>query len=888
MKKIYSFVLMATALLFSANVKALDVTTFEELDNACRTAPDGAVLEFVLQNDITANKFIPALWGEQVTIDLNGHNITSTVTGSAGILRVKNGSLTLVNSSATASTISGSAWGASIYGSATDVANYSVLKIGKNVNLTTTNDYGIVLSQASGTHGYGIVVEVNGRVQAAKHGMWVLGNIQDKEGNIPQVTVGATGELIGGNGPEEMAGLAGMGYGKYTIEGTVSGAVGIYAKAGIYDIKGNATITATATSHAEINPNSNGFSGGMGSAIVSDTKAGYAGGMEITISGNPTITTMAADGYAIEEIVSQGNGSKTESLVISGGTFNGNIKTTAELKENIVVNGTITGGTFDTDVTEYLNKITGVITPTQDENGKTIYAVADKPAAAGEWINNINSAVATSYVRLNGNGEQTLSGDIEAKYLVMQGANDKVIVPAGKTLKVGEIVMGPNAVIEVAAGGKLIVTDENGFVSNQASNLVLQAQESSRAIFVLNPDVVANKHPKATVEFFSKSFVDGDNYASQRFGIPANGALESIDAVDPADASVKVGAKFYEFDYANNVWAVIGGINGKTPSLDLSKMANPFDYYQMYNYVATPGTKVIMKGNLVGNDDPQLNVRANFWNGYANSFMGLLNINQLLSMIPETVDKAIYLYDLTTNQATWEPVTNLDLEDDKDILPMQPFLIRNTKAAAAIDVDYAAAVYAPTLAKANAAPARRGAASDITKAKLVVKGENCIDRVTVAEDARFSASFDNGYDAAKYMNDGINMYVMADEKMAVYATDNINDTYLGFQTVKGGNYTIEFSNVRGNELTLVDLETGVRTAMIEGNVYEFTADADITNDYRFQIVSSRKVPTAIENTEAAKNAKGIYTITGQYMGDVNVWNTLPAGVYVVNGAKRVK
>ena len=27
---------------------------------------------------------------------------------------------------------------------------------------------------------------------------------------------------------------------------------------------------------------------------------------------------------------------------------------------------------------------------------------------------------------------------------------------------------------------------------------------------------------------------------------------------------------------------------------------------------------------------------------------------------------------------------------------------------------------------------------------------------------------------------------------------------------------------------------------------------------------------------------------GQYVGEMNVWNTLPAGVYVVNGEKRVK
>ena len=136
------------------------------------------------------------------------------------------------------------------------------------------------------------------------------------------------------------------------------------------------------------------------------------------------------------------------------------------------------------------------------------------------------------------------------------------------------------------------------------------------------------------------------------------------------------------------------------------------------------------------------------------------------------------------------------------------------------------------------------------------------------------------------MNDGINMYVSADEKMAHFATNDLNNTFVGLQTINGGNYTIEFANVQGEELTLIDHETGARVAMVEGATYEFTANG--TNDYRFEIVEPAKLPTAIENAEAVKSAKGIYTITGQYVGEMNVWNTLPAGIYVVNGEKLVK
>ena len=46
------------------------------------------------------------------------------------------------------------------------------------------------------------------------------------------------------------------------------------------------------------------------------------------------------------------------------------------------------------------------------------------------------------------------------------------------------------------------------------------------------------------------------------------------------------------------------------------------------------------------------------------------------------------------------------------------------------------------------------------------------------------------------------------------------------------------------------------------------------------------MPTAIENTEVKANAKGIFTLTGQYLGED--FNAIPAGIYIVNGKKMVK
>ena len=884
MRKFYSLVLIATALLIGTNVKAdvVNVSTAEQLVAAFTNIPEARTIQLEEDIELLANHAQSALTineGQNVTLALAGHNLTGY---TDPVIKVNHGNLSITGPGTFTSRID-----AVVLKGSTDPSaeNYSVLSVASGVNIVGTNsDYILWITNNNGC-AFGAKMFINGYVQSAKAGLYINGTVQQTEGNVPEIYVNEGAQVIAA---ANYAGIYAAGYGKWFIKGHVSGGAGIYAKAGNVVVDGG-TITATASTYTEAIPNGNGYTGGMGCAIIQDSKNGYAGGMQLTVTGAATLTSEAEGGFAIQEIKTDASQSKTENIVIKSGTFNGNINTTAELKENIVLNGTITGGTFNQDITEYLNNVTGVITPTENPDGSIVYVINEKPTTAGDWKTTIVGAAATDYVRMENGSPVELSADAQAEYLVMQGTA-KIIVPEGLKLTVKEIVMGKDAIIEVAAGGKLIVTGAQGIVSNHASNLVLHTSESAQAIFLLNPAVISNKHPQATVEFISKSFVKpgSTEWARQCFGIPSIGQLSEI------TTEGNVPTVFGVFNYSANTWDKVAGINKAPYTEDWSKIANPFEYYQMINYAEEAGTKVIMKGALVGNEDPQLSVRGNFWNGYANSFMAPMNMAQLINMIPDDVQKAIYLLDLTSEQFSWEPFDLTFLDADDAIMPLQPFLIRNANAAGVVEVDYADAVYytpagsGETKPSASPAPARSRVASDFTRVKLVVKGENCIDRVGVAEGEDFSADFDNGYDAVKYMNDGFNMYVSADEKMSIFATDNLNNTYVGLQTVKGGSYTIEFTKVQGEELTLIDHETGARVAMVEGATYEFSADANTVNDYRFEIVGRANMPTAIDNTEAVKSAKGVYTITGQYVGEMNVWNTLPAGVYVVNGEKRVK
>ena len=192
-------------------------------------------------------------------------------------------------------------------------------------------------------------------------------------------------------------------------------------------------------------------------------------------------------------------------------------------------------------------------------------------------------------------------------------------------------------------------------------------------------------------------------------------------------------------------------------------------------------------------------------------------------------------------------------------------------------------VYDPAVNASAGAP-RRNVVVNNNTAKLYVV-------VTNEEGVRDNVKFretENTKSVEKYMNLDVNIYATTDKKSAILAAEDLENTYVGFSTVKGGKFTISFANVDGREFDLIDHATNTRVAVAEDNTYEFFADANSANDYRFEIVERAKVPTAIENTEAVKSVKGVYTITGMYVGEMNVWNTLPAGVYVVNGEKRVK
>ena len=774
---------------------------------------------------------------------------------------------------------------------------------------------------------FGVKIFVKGKIYAGERGIQVIGHVNQKpictenkskrwkdeapyyQGQYPYIKV-CNSAYIEANEAGGSNGIYVAGYAVCDIEGEVTGATGIYMKAGDVELH-DAIVTSNSNTFNAEKGASSGVGKAGGSAIVVESTDAYAGDMGVTLSGD---TKVKGDGgYGILEVTSKQDGNATTThITITGATIEsgqkGGIAITDDTKNVTGITGvttdsptvTVTNGNTQTtvNVSTLVPNNGDYHSTTTVVDGKTVTVITqgaapetqegDDPTPWSWCADNAQSGKSVAWTKIEADEIEANATVVLNELQIISGTENnlqQLTIKDGAALEVNQLTMNDYARIIVEAGGKLIVKGTQGIVAGKVENILLKNEENKPAVFLFNPAVTSNRHPEATVEFTSKAFRNSaTEYGWQKFGVPTQtGELKEIIIEN------NVATAFGKFNYAaaTPAWEIIGYINHTTnPDLELENLDQAFEYYQMLHNTATVGTKVTFKGNLVGNDCPAPVVRAHYWNGYANSYSAPIDGSALLAQIPAPADKAFYLYeyDVVSEKFSWVAKSNLSI---REIQPMQPFLIRNPKDdEVALALNYAAAVYNPATTPSNA-PAR-SVANNMTKVEFIVRGEAGVDHVIVAQDDEFSAAFDNGYDVTKYMNDDVNMYVTADEKMAIFATDNLENTYVGLSTVKGGNYTITFANVQGREFTLIDHETGARVLMVEGNTYEFTAAANATNDYRFEIVESAKMPTAIENAEAVKSAKGIYTITGQFMGEMSVWNSLPAGVYVVNGEKRVK
>lgn len=348
-KRLVLTTLLLVIILVPTKTFALEFTKVKDAEALISALEEGKNIK--LTSDILGvDKTL--LINKEITIDLNGNNISFTKNNSFEVI---GGNLTLTGKGTVKEEVP--YYGAvMLRGSANkDDINYSTLTVEKDVTLEGWSP--IFINQLNGVNkvkdSYGVTVNLYGTLNGVAdstgdrgHGIYVNGNIQHKE-NYPVINI-YDGAKITTPGD----GIYAAGYAKWNIEGaTINGAIGIGAKSGIFNLK-NVYIKAT---NPYMDPKywGNGIYSN-GAAIQIESNNGYAGAIEITIDGGKYESVNA---YAIHHYLASKNGeninNSLENLTIKNGTFIGG-------KDNIaidVVDGekiAITGGTYSSSVAKYI------------------------------------------------------------------------------------------------------------------------------------------------------------------------------------------------------------------------------------------------------------------------------------------------------------------------------------------------------------------------------------------------------------------------------------------------------------------------------------------------------------------------------------------------------
>ena len=306
-------------------------------------------------------------------------------------------------------------------------------------------------------------------------------------------------------------------------------------------------------------------------------------------------------------------------------------------------------------------------------------------------------------------------------------------------------------------------------------------------------------------------------------------------------------------------------------------------------------------GKLLGNKDASITFPRQGFHFVANSWVAPINTVEVLNQVAklknaDAAEAALKIYiseDATIGgekyfAGNFEDITReaLSAADDNyksawgTIQPMQAFfLFANTPATIALSYENVAW---NTMLARKAAPkyAAEEAENVAVRIKMTAQsGRN--DKVYIYEGEPFHST--------KMMNEApnVNIYVETEAgNYSTYATENLEGTVLKIQTNADTEYTLSFDWLKGETIYIKDMETNVVTAMTKDNTYTFTAAVNTTT--RRFIITHEDVSSNVENAIVESAAKGVYTITGLYLGENIDLNTLPQGIYVVDGQKYIK
>jgi hypothetical protein len=711
--------------------------------------------------------------------------------------------------------------------------------------------------------------------------------------------------------------LYGGGYARWIIEGEAEGASGAIIKSGNVAIN-DATITGTGTYVEATSTGSSNTGEGSGLLVVSDNA--WAGDVQVTVSGTSEVSS--ENGYAVEETVPAGD-TKVENVQINGGTFTGGTEGAISISETTATSATatvlVTSATIEGDVNYGDNGELSDIIPNGKEDivikedpntgvKTVVVTVVDTPTPIATTfdiddaedgnsydLSNLEDDNRYQYFDRDANKTMTI-GSLKINPTNIDETFDnqqmvKLTITAGHTIIADKVILGDKAQIIVEPGAFLIVKGTEGIVSTKADNIILQANATDQATFLLNPAVVNNSEPNATVEMYTECLQTSANpyyYKFQEFALPVKEGVKPANNYDgetlypgQSQFSTSVRAYNYEqhkFDYLSS-WSQL----------------KPFTNYQMTNNTKDGDIIYTFEGKLLGNKNRSCQfVDAEGFGYFGNSHLAPISVAKLMEDFSADVEKTVWVYDYAAHKYAWvnEDSYVFGGAAFEEIKSMQAFVLYlNEGETTTAPINYAKAIWGnPRFASMTSAAPARNRVNTMNNGALikVVAANGMADNVIVMEKDSYTENFDNGSDASKLMNqDGIDLYATtAIGNLSCVADNSIENTRLTFKAGEATEYMLQLGKVFGEDYAIRDNMTGTIINCAEGVAYNFTQAENTVAEGRFEIIAVAKIATGMENTEIKANVKGVYSITGMYLGeDINV---LPAGVYVVNGTKVVK
>lgn len=517
---------------------------------------------------------------------------------------------------------------------------------------------------------------------------------------------------------------------------------------------------------------------------------------------------------------------------------------------------------------------------------------------AGNWINNGATSPSAGSVTFNGTTLQSIGGSAASTFGGLVISN-----PAG--VETNADVTGSSLAIN--SGSRFTinparsVTLSGGITNNAgADGLIIKANDT-------NPNgtlVFQGTAPAATVQMYSKASwtqvgTVRSNYKWQFFGIPVASLATTSPTFDGA------------FVRRYNETGTGSGTTADKRWIQLSN-SSPLEHTTGYQVVQSAPKIYTFKGNLVNSDiSRQLTYTdtAEFKGQHilGNPYTAAINIQNIDFGAAEQI---VYLYN-TGSIADWATNSGGTGENPGQyqstsrltagtggipgqIASMQGFLVRTTTPTT-LNIPYSAT-------QKNTERQRVKAAATTEKAYSIieVRGSRYADKMWLFSQAECTPGFDNGWDGRKFFGSSLTPQLYAitpDGNMQINATNDLNNTELGFYNGEDSSYKLRFthSNLEGTypALYLLDLQDNSLTDIsLSGTEYEFAANTTNTGASRFRIVTSPGITTDLDghmrdNTLKIFSRGRIIFVDNKVdtSGNLSVYDVAGVRVYTANFSK---